>query len=197
MSIIFLSVTASCQDSQKPASAPQTEMKTFQAPISCTANVPSAFCKAATMKFSFFQQISRLVGQVEFVIADADSFKNEQDRLNARFANKVKTATTFEHDTDKLLKVINRKPVAPSVFSDSVLFVLDEEGLRGITKVVVSIDMFREVKSSEKLTVDKNNVVRFQLGDFDPNLLETWSQYISGYIEGWNMGRLMQAAERM
>jgi hypothetical protein len=114
MWLIFLSVTASCQDTQKPTSGLHTEAKTFQAPISCTASVPPAFCKEAATKFSFLQQFSRLVGQVEFVIADADSFKNEQDRLNARFANRVKAATALEHDTDKLVKVMNRKPVAPS-----------------------------------------------------------------------------------
>lgn len=132
------------------------------------------------------------MGQVEVVVADEASFKQENDRLEARYQRAVQAAAERK-DNAIFFSILNQKPVAPSMIGDSVLFVLEEKGLRNISKVIVSSELFRGLNLKEKPSVDKHNVVHIPRGDYDPTLVEMWSRYIVGYVEGWWWGHLLQS----
>jgi hypothetical protein len=155
-----------------------------QAPISCTASVPAKTCKAVTDEFSVLQQLSKVfASQVEIVVADSEAFKREKDRLEALHENAMKAADK-EDNRDLWANLLTHPPIAETSLGGSVLFVLEDDGNRNIKKIVISSDLFRGVNLKEKPTVDQGNVLRFQPGDFDERLVETWSSYVFGYWEG-------------
>jgi hypothetical protein len=171
--LLILSVRLSAQN-QKPGAAP----------ISCTSSVQAAICKDASRELSASQDFP-LISQVEFVIADADSFAKENDRLRVRHENEERNAETSKMELRQMIRVHNLGPTAPSMDSDSVLFVLNEN--RSISKVVIAVDSFRRV---EKLTVDKDGNPHLVRGDYDPQLLFTKINFIIGYLDGWKSGQL-------
>jgi F420-0:gamma-glutamyl ligase-like protein len=73
--------------------------------------------------------------------------------------------------------------------------VLEDQEPRKIVKVIISSNLFRGVNLKEKPVVDKDNVIHFPPGEFEPLLVDTWSKYIFGYVEAWFWGRLEQKAE--
>src|SRR5579859_3952351 len=149
-SLLFCSLAATAQD-KLATTAEHPEAKSYVAPISCTASVPTTVCKQSNSMFSMLQMASRSLSQVEFVIADPDAFQKENERLNAHFQN---TLTAASKDEGRFLAVVNRHPTAPSSLGDSVLFVLSDEGVRTVNRVVISTDLFRKIKSHEKPTTD-------------------------------------------
>lgn len=184
--VLLLALLTSTAYGQNKNKAPvqTSETTSYQAPISCTVNVPVQVCKDATSEFSILQQTSKVMGQVEIVVADEAAFKQEHDRLYAQYQRTVE-ATAEGKDNAALLSLLNHKPVAPTMLDDSVLFVLEEKGLRNIRKVFVSSDLFRGLNLKEKPTVDKENVLHIARGEYDPTLVSIWSSYIAGYVEGW------------
>lgn len=188
----LLTKTASGQDVKKPGAVAQ-ETKSYQAPISCTANVPATLCKNATREFGAIQQVSKVMEQVEIVIADEVSFKRENDRLASRHRHAMQIAAQG-NDSAIFFGLMSRGPTAPSGLEGSVLFVLEDDGLRKINKVIVSSELLRAPSSTEKsLSVGGNS--RFEPPDYDADLIYMWSKYIAGYAEGWFWGRTTQLSE--
>jgi hypothetical protein len=121
LSLALLTTAAQGQETTKPP-AKGPESRSYQAPISCTANVPAQVCKDVTSEFSLLQQASKVMGQVEVVVADVASFKQENDRLEARYERSVQAAAGTK-DNATFFSLLNHKPVAPSMLGDSVVFV--------------------------------------------------------------------------
>lgn len=192
--VLALSITTrgAWGQAKKPG-APDAETNTHQASISCTANVPAALCKIATGEFAAIQQASKVMEQVEIVIADAESFKQENDRLASRHRQAMQVAAKT-NDTANFFGVMNRGPTAPSGLEGTVLFVLEDDGLRKIDRVVVSSELFRGAPATEERGSAKGN--GREPANYDSDLVYMWSKYIAGYAEGWFWGRITQLSEQ-
>jgi hypothetical protein len=157
------------------------------APVSCTSGVSAQLCQQASLELSLLQMFP-LIGQVEFVIADADSFTKERDRLRVRHENEVRNAADSKIEVGRFVKLANRQPSANSIFNDSVIFVLNEK--RAISRVVVSTDAFRAIDVKKNIGVQKDNTGRVVPPGYDPQLIAVWGKFIVGYLEGWRWGQL-------
>jgi hypothetical protein len=177
--------TATGQDTGKSAAK---ETKTFQAPISCTANVPAALCRVATSEFGTLQKASNVMRQVEIVIADDVSFKQENDRISDRHQQAVRAAAKAKN-TLSFVGLVNRVPVAPSGLDGAVLFVLDDQDVRSVNKVIVSSELFG-------LGGTEIGKTPSSAGNYDLSAVSVWSKYIVGYVEGWFWGRMQQLSEQ-
>jgi hypothetical protein len=167
----------------------KSEAKSYQAPISCTADVPAQLCKAANSDFSLLQQASKAMSEVAVVIADDAVFKQEKERIVNRHEQALKAAAGTGNQTT-FFGLLDRDPLAPSMLENSVLFILDDRGLRTIKKVIVSAELFRGLNLREKPSVDKDNVTHFLPGGYDPHLVTIWSRYVVGFVEGWFWSRM-------
>jgi hypothetical protein len=78
---VLLTLSAVVAAGQSTSGTAAAEPEAYQAPISCTASVQARVCKSATDEFSILQQGSKVFAQVEIVIADSESFKKENDRV--------------------------------------------------------------------------------------------------------------------
>jgi hypothetical protein len=172
---VLLSSVLVAQNSQRPAPAP----------IVCTARVPKLTCSAATGMFNMFQQVASAMTQVEIVIADKDSFKQENERLNALSVN----ASKYSREQDW-----RTRPRLLSSVDESILFELEDSGLRQINKVVISAELF----CKRQVVKDKNGHESMEYTDeMDMDSVSNWAHYVTGYVEGAFYGRLQATGEQM
>ena len=176
--LLAVCLTASAQTQQNAEkSTVANDAKVFQASISCTANVPPALCRVATLEFGTLQKASNVMRQIEVVIADEKSFQQERESISDRHKRAMQAAAKA-NNTVSFFGLASKVPIAPSGLDDAVLFILDDEGVRNVNKVIVSSELFRLTN-----------------GDYDLASVSVWSKYVVGYSEGWFWGRMQQMSE--
>lgn len=154
--------------------------KSPPAQITCIPQVPSNTCKAVTLIFAVNQQLSSAMRQVEVVIADARSFREERERMTSTFENAVKRVPC---------KAESLKPAFPSSMNDSMIFEADETG--GVGKMILSADLFNRVRT---ITSKDGSKVE-DTHEFGPETVPAFAYYIMGYVDGSRYARIHTLAE--
>jgi hypothetical protein len=163
----------------------QTNKPQMPAPagVSCTSQVPSLTCQLVTQAFHISQQTSRVMRQVEVVIADEESFRQESERLRTETLNMMNAFPS---------RIERSKLTLPSPFDDSILFELGDVG--SITKVVILDDQFNklnEIKDAKGIS----HIERTK--EIDSDSLLHWSMYVMGYVDGCEWSRMHTLAEAL
>ena len=149
------------------------------APISCTSKVEESACKWTKGAFSSAQRTSTAMRSVEVIIADDEAFRQERERLKARYDKALKAnPSSAEHS----------KPTLPSPFDRSILFEVGDRGV--VSKVVVRIELFNQVNFDGTQTGNEPPLVQF-----DRDSAMTWATYVMGYVDGCMWSRAHALAE--
>ncbi len=193
--LVCLISAPSAQDKSQPGSQLSGNAGEFSDRISCTPDVPSKICQAATSTFSNMRLSSR-GAQVELLIAGPQGFAKEYKRISTQFEDKIHKLAA-DTVTEEFVRAFNRAPIVRPVHdSDDVMFVLSDEGPRFIRTVVVSTDSFRGFDVRSTLNERNENIARITRTDFDPSQLNNTAWRIEGYVDGWNWSRFRQMAEQ-
>ncbi len=144
-----------------------------QSNVVCTADVPSATCKLYSLNMNWSE--FRWVKNVQVVVADQKSFKDEDRKLTQLIENRQKAAKTVGD-----INRANGTSVGTGVFPNVLM---ETEG-GVIKKVVISTDRREIIKGG-----DGKDIVLPDDGD-----VEKLSDELLFYLMGYSQGNLMGLA---